>query len=49
MAGRYGGKSPADRWLTQLEYDFQQNNQIPPPPALYLKAINMLPTEDAAT
>jgi hypothetical protein len=48
MAGRYDGKSPADRWLSQLEYDFQQNNQIPPP-ALYLAVINMLFIEDAAT
>jgi hypothetical protein len=48
MAGGYDEKSPADRWLTQLEYDFQQSNQIPPP-ALYLEAINILFIEDAAT
>ena len=47
-AGRYDGKSPADRWLTQIKYDFQQNSQIPPP-ALYLKAVGMLFIEDAAT
>jgi hypothetical protein len=47
-AGRYDGKSPADRWLSRLAYDFQQNDQIPPP-SLYLAVINMLFIEDAAT
>ena len=48
MAGKYDGKSAAARWLTQLKYDFQQNNQVPPPPELYLTAIDMLFIGDAA-
>jgi len=49
MAEKYDGKYPADYWLTKLEYDFEQNNLVPPPPALYLKAIKVLFTGDATT
>jgi len=49
MACEYDGKSSAARWLTKLGYDFEQSGQVPPPPSLYLKAIDMLFVGDAAT
>lgn len=49
MAREYDGKSSAARWLTKLGYDFEQSGQVPPPPSLYLKAIDMLFVGDAAT
>jgi hypothetical protein len=48
MAREYVGKLSATRRLTKLGYDFEQNGQVPPPPSLYLKAIDMF-VEDAAT
>jgi hypothetical protein len=49
MAREYDGKSSAAHWLTKLGYDFEQSGQVPPPPSLYLKAIDMLFVGDAAT
>ena len=49
LAKEYDGKSSAARWLAKLQYDFAQNNQVPPPPALYLRAIKVLFIGDAAT
>jgi hypothetical protein len=49
MSREYDGKSSAACWLTKLKYDFEQSGQLPPPPSLYLKAIDMLFVGDAAT
>ena len=49
MAKEYDRKSSVAHWLGKLQYDFAQNNEVSPPPALYLEVIDLLLIRDAAT
>lgn len=49
MCGTFDGESNAARWLTKLLYDFERAGHSHPPPAMYLRAIDMLFEGKAAT
>lgn len=49
MCGTFDGESNAARWLTKLLYDFERAGHSHSPPAMYLRAIDMLFEGKAAT
>jgi hypothetical protein len=49
MCGTFDGESNVAHWLTKLLYDFEQAGHSPPPPAMYLRAIDMFLKGKAAT